>query len=119
METAPKCSHRIGAVATAQAAESATIPASPPRHGIPLEATLEARDEDEDGRHCGEGELEARVEQRVRIPREQDRRADEREVPAIARSRREPRKRREPARDSRPHDGRLPADGGDVPEHRG
>ena len=97
-ETAPKCAHRIGAVAMAQAAESTTIPASLRGTGY-LEAALEAGTEDEDRRHCGEGELEARIEQARTGSRPAGRRADQREVPTVAWSRREPRQRREPARD--------------------
>ena len=72
-------------------------------------ASSRSGDEDEDRGHGRERELEPGLEQAVRIPREQDGSADEQEVPAVARTRREPGERGEPAGDPRPHDGRLPA----------
>ncbi len=81
-------------------------------------ARPKARDGDEDrGDRC-ERKLEAGVEQRVGVPREQDRRADEQEVPAVERPGREPRQRGERAGDSGPNDRRLPADRQDIPTDR-
>ena len=88
------------------------------RHRIPGQRPLEARDDDEDRRDGGEGELESRVEQRVRAPGEEQRRSEEQEVPAIARTRREPRERGERPRDSRAHHGGLPAHCEDVAADR-
>ena len=89
----------------------------PRRERVALEPRLDPGDEHEDGRHGRERELEAGLEQAVRIPREQDGSADEQEVPAVARTRREPGERREPAGHPRPHDGRLPAHREHVGEH--
>jgi len=74
------------------------------RQRVALQPRLDPRDEDEDCGDGGERELEARLEQAVRAPREQDGRSYEQEIPAVARAGREPGERREPARDARPHD---------------
>ena len=60
--------------------------AQPGRHRISLERKPELRQQQEDRADGGEGELEARLEQAGRRPREQDRRAECEEVPAIARA---------------------------------
>ena len=86
----------------------------PPRRarsgsGIALLPALQPRHRDEDRGDRGERELEARLEQRPRRPREQHDRAHRHRVPAVARTREQPRQRREAARHGRPHDRRLPA----------
>ena len=84
------------------------------RHRVALEEAPDARDDEEDRRDRGERELEAGIEQGVRVPGEQDQRPDEQEVPAVALPRGEPRERAERARDPRPDHGRLRADGEHV-----
>ena len=59
---------------------------------------------DEDGRHGRERELETRLEQRIRIPGEQDGRADEEEVPTVLRPGREPCERGETSCHAGTHD---------------
>ena len=56
---------------------------------IALKRAVEARDEEEDRAHGGERELKAGIEQRVRIPRQQDDGADHKEMPTIGRTCRE------------------------------
>ena len=81
----------------------------PPREGIALEPPDEVRDDQEDRRDGGERQLESRVEERVRVPRKQDRRPDEEEVPPVGRPGRQPRERGEGPRDAGANDRGLPA----------
>ena len=55
-----------------------------PRHRVALQGPADPRREDEDRGHGREGELEAGVEQRVRVPGEQNERPDEQEPPTVA-----------------------------------
>ena len=64
--------HVTGRVASPQARGHADQLREPVRHGIALERPHDARRDDEDRGHRGERELEAGVEERVRIPREQE-----------------------------------------------
>jgi len=57
---------------------------------IALERPDDARRDDEDRRDRGERELEAGVEQAVRVPAEQDSGADEQRLPAVSLPRGEP-----------------------------
>ena len=68
-----------------------------------------------DGR---ERELKPRLQQRRRLPREQDHRTESQRVPSIVGARREPGKRADATGDSRTNDGRLPTDGEGVGENR-
>ena len=85
---------------------------------IALQHALETRDEDEDRNHGGEGELEAGVEQRVRIPPEKHDRSDEQEMPPVGDARRQPCNDGQRARDAGAHDGRLCSDRNDVRHDR-
>src|SRR5207237_6405339 len=78
------------------------------------EREAEPRREPEDGANGRERELEARVENGVRVRAEQDERAEQEKVPAVALAGREPGQRRERSGDSRPHDRRLRTHGEDV-----
>ena len=81
---------------------------------VALKPGAQAWHTDEDpGNRC-ERQLETRLEQGRRRPREQDQSAQGEEVPAVTRSRHEPGERCERAGDSRADDGRLPADGEHV-----
>ena len=82
----------------------------PLRQRVPLEGEAEARQQQEDRADGGEGELEAGLEQARGRPGEEYRRADRKEVPAIARAREQPGERGEPARDPGANDRGLPAD---------
>ena len=77
---------------------------------ISLEKALEARDEDEDRDHRRKRELKAGVEERVRVPGEQDDRPDEQQMPAVGRARGEPGERAERTGDPGTDDRRLGAD---------
>jgi hypothetical protein len=87
--------------------------------GVALEEALETRDEHEDREHCGERELEAGIEERVRIPREQNDRADEQEVPAVRHASRQPGEAAQSTSDARPDHGGLGADRQHVAADRG
>lgn len=76
-----------------------------------LQPPVDARHDDEDRGDGCERQLEARVEQRRRVPDEEHERAEGEEVPAVPLPRGEPGERRQRAGDGSPHDGRLPADG--------
>ena len=89
-----------------------------PRQRVALEPPTDPRNEYEDRGDGAERELEAGLEEAVRIPREQDSGTDEQEVPAVARSGREPRKRRQSAGDTGPDRGGLPPDGEHVRRDR-
>src|SRR5205085_11512893 len=88
-------------------------------HGVAVERGSDPRCEREDRDDRGKGELEARVEQRVRVPREQDDRAEEQEVPPVLLARRDPGERAERTRDRGPDDRRLRAYSEDVGTDRG
>jgi hypothetical protein len=75
---------------------------------------LQAGNDHEDRSDGGERQLKAGFQERVRIPHQEDGRAYEEEVPAIAGASAEPGERGQPTCYSRPDDGRLPADGDDV-----
>jgi hypothetical protein len=89
----------------------------PARYRVAGEPIFDAGNEEEDRGDGSEGELKARLEKRIRVPREQHGCADEEEVPAVARTPGQPREGREPARDSCPDDGWLPPDGHEVTAH--
>ena len=77
------------------------------RHRVALEGAHDARCDDEDrGDRC-ERELEACVEQRVGVPAEKKRRADEQRLPAVPFTGGEPGERPEPGGQCRPHDRRM------------
>jgi hypothetical protein len=76
-------------------------------HWVALQRSDDARRDDEDRCDCGERELEAGVEQRVRVPGEEDGRTDEQGLPAISLSRGQPGERPERGRERRAHDGRM------------
>ena len=80
------------------------------RDRVALERADDARCDDEDRGDGGERELESRVEQRVRVPREEDSRADEERLPTVPLPRREPRERAERRGDAGAHDGRMETD---------
>ena len=80
------------------------------RDRVAVQAPPHARHGDEDCRDGGEGELEAGLEHRGRHPGHQHERSDREEVPAVGRSRDEPRERCQRPGDSRSDDGRLPSD---------
>ena len=90
------------------------------RDRVALERADDARCDDEDRSDGGERQLESRVEQRVRVPREEDGRADEERLPTVPLPRREPRERAERRGDTGAHDGRMETDrervGGDGGE---
>ena len=85
---------------------------------VALERKPELWQQQEDRADGGERELEARLEQGGRGPRQQDRRTQGEEVPAIARTGEEPRERGQATGDSGAHDRRLPADCEDVGSDR-
>ena len=87
------------------------------RDGVALERADDARRDDEDRGDGGERELEAGVEQRVRVPGEQNRGADEKRLPAVALARREPRDPAEQRGDRRADDGRVEPDSERVRGH--
>jgi hypothetical protein len=91
----------------------------PHRDGIALEPSLEPRDEDEDRRYCGERQLEARLEQRIRAPAQKDSRAQQEEVPPVPCATAQPRERSKHSRNARAYHGRLPAHGHHVADDRG
>ena len=81
------------------------------RDRVALERADDARRDDEDRGDRGERELEAGVEERVRVPREENRCADEQRLPAVAlRAPRATRASRAPrrCRRARPTDGGRP-----------
>ena len=83
----------------------------PTRNGVALERADDSRRDDEDRGDRRERELEAGVEQRVRVPREKHGRTDEQRLPAVALPRREPRERaerRQRSRRARPTGGARP-----------
>ena len=84
------------------------------RQRIALQPTHQAGHEREDGGDSRKRELEARIEQVVRVPREQHESAEEQEPPAIPLAGTHPREGCEPARDTGPNDRRLRADGEHV-----
>ena len=77
------------------------------RERVALERPHEARHEQEDRRDGRERELEAGVEEDVRVPRQQHQHAEQQEVPAVRLSREEPRHRAERSGDRRSDDRRL------------
>ena len=83
-----------------------------------LERLPEPRRDQDDRGHRRERELEAGVEQVVRVPAQQHREAGRVQVPRVGRPRQQPRGRREHARHASAHHGRRRADQADVPEHR-
>jgi hypothetical protein len=85
---------------------------------IALQHALETWDEDEDRDHRSERQLKAGVEQRVRVPSQEDDRSDEEEVPPVCDPRCEPRDDAERSRDAGPDDRRLRADRDDVDHDR-
>ena len=90
----------------------------PVRHRVSLEQSDDARRDDEDRRDRGERELEAGVEQRVRVPAEQHGRADKQRLPAVTLAAGEPGKRPEACSERRAHHGRMEPDGERVGGHR-
>jgi hypothetical protein len=82
----------------------------PPRERVAVEPPTQTRDENEDRNDGRKRELEAGIEQRVRIPREQNCCADEQEVPAIGHPRGQPRQRAQRTRDAGTNHGRLRPD---------
>src|SRR5438270_11308971 len=80
---------------------------------------VEPRYEQEDRAHGRERELEPGIEQRVRVPGEEDDRADEEQMPAVRSASREPGERAERTCHTRAHDGWLSAHGEHVAEDRG
>ena len=74
--------------------------------------------DEEDRCHGRERELEARVEQDVRVPREQHERREEQEVPTVRGAGAEPGNRGEGACDPRADHRRLRAYGEDIPADR-
>ena len=80
------------------------------RQRVALEPAQQSRDDREDRNNGGERELEAGVEQVVRVPREQDERAEEQEPPAIPFASTHPGEGSEPTSDSGANDRRLRPD---------
>ena len=80
------------------------------RDRVALESSDDPRRDDEDRGNGGERQLESRVEQRVRVPREEDGRADEERLPTVPLPRREPREGAERRGDAGAHDGRMETD---------
>src|SRR6266508_2247688 len=81
-----------------------------PGKRIALETPADLRNQQEDRCHGAKGELEAWVEERVRVPGQESDRPEQEDVPAVPRASGETRERGEPACHSRPDDRRLRAD---------
>ncbi len=88
------------------------------RDRVSLERPDDARRDDEDRRDGGERELEAGVEERVRVPAEKHRGADDQRLPAVALTSREPGKRAQAGGECRAHHGWMNPDGESVGGHR-
>jgi hypothetical protein len=82
----------------------------PPRYWIAGQPRLDPRNEEKDRADRTERQLEPGLEERVRVPGEKHRRADQEEVPAVSGSAGQPGERRKPTRHTGPHDRRLPPD---------
>ena len=80
------------------------------RHRIALEGVDDPRRDDEDRGHGGKRELEARIEQRVGVPAEEEGCADEQRLPPVALAGGQPGERPERGGQRRPHNGRMKPD---------
>jgi len=80
-------------------------------NGVSLECANDARRDDEDRRDGGERELEAGIEERVRIPAEEHGSADEQGLPAITFATGQPRERTETSGERSADNGRVEPDG--------
>ena len=91
----------------------------PVRHRVSLECPDDARRHDEDRGDGGKRELKAGVEERIRVPAQEDRRADEQCLPPVALAAGQPGKRSESRGECRSHHRRMEPDGKCVRRHRG
>ena len=89
------------------------------RDRVSLERPDDARRDDEDRRDCGERELEAGVEERIRVPAEEHGCADEQRLPPVALATREPGERAEGGGERSAHDGWMEPDRERIRRHRG
>ncbi len=103
-------SHVTGAVARPHAVETPISCASPCETGYPSSARTTRGVTTKIAATAAKESWKPGVEQRVRVPREEDGRADEQRLPAVALPRREPRERAERRNDSGTHDGRVETD---------
>jgi hypothetical protein len=92
------------------------------RDGVSVQEADDARRDHEDRRDGGEGELEAGIEQRVRVPGEEQSGSEEQRLPAVALARGQPGERGETGGECRSHHGRMEPNrkrvGGDGEQRR-